>query len=85
MGRASRTKRKRREDRSRVAAQSDAVLVTDMVQEDTAVENVPAGPDVGWGGVRAGAGRPRLYPTAAARQAAYRARRHHLEKPSTSV
>lgn len=85
MGRASRSKRERREDRSKSAAKSDAVTVTDMVHVETAVEKVPAGPDAGWGGPRAGAGRPRIYPTAAARQAAYRARKHHSEDPSTPL
>jgi hypothetical protein len=85
MGRASRTKRKRRENRSKVASQSDAVFVTDMVDVNTAVERAPGGPDVGWGGPRAGAGRPRIYPTAAARQAAYRARKHHSEDSSNSL
>jgi hypothetical protein len=85
MGRASRTKRERREDRSRVASQSDAVFVTDTDPVTTAVEKVPAGSDVGWGGPRTGAGRPRIYASAAARQAAYRARKDHSEDPSTSL
>jgi hypothetical protein len=85
MGRASRTKRERRGDRSKVASRSDAVSVPDMVPVSAAVDKAPAGPDVGWGGPRSGAGRPRIYASAAARQAAYRARKHHSEDPSTSL
>ncbi len=75
MGRASRTKRERREARSRVAAKSDAISVTSEVHVETAVENVRTEPDVGWGGRRIGAWRPRLYETGAKRQSAYRARK----------
>jgi hypothetical protein len=85
MGRASRTKRERRENRSKVAAKWEAVVVTVTVPLNTAVENVPSDRDVGWGGRRAGAGRPRIYPTAAARQAAYRTRKHQSEDLSTSL
>ena len=63
----------------------DAVFVTDTDPVPTAVEKVPVRSDVGWGGPRTGAGRPRIYALAAARQAAYRARKHHSEDPSTSL
>jgi hypothetical protein len=73
------------EDRSKVAAKSEVVFVAVTVPVNTAVENVPGDRDVGWGGRRAGAGRPRIYLTAAARQAAYRTRKHRSEDLTTSL
>lgn len=75
MGKASRRKRERRSAKTSKQPVLEGHRAPVLVSEDSEDDDPLLSRKRGWGGLRPGAGRPRVYVDAAARQAAYRARR----------
>jgi len=75
MGKASRRKRERRTARSSAEPVRHELEFQVPSDAGSGIESGPSDVDRRWGGRRVGAGRPRVYATAAERQVAYRARR----------